>query len=245
MIRIAMWSVLCIAAVIAGMPAAVAQQAPDQPASPFAGVEDELSPHPELGPRLLDDLSPEAQTVWREKLIEQTRPVMPPVPQQIKQAAYDAMAAVSPWSMRDLFNWMAWKIKAKKGLSFDEVIEAMDLKANEVNFKKTGHSMIWKDVGAITGLPTTRIEVLHYCDALVGRKMLDISPEFAVFIPCRIAVYEDPRGEIWLMTMDWDIAWIRMAVHPDSQLDEELKQDAVRVWNAMESIMRAGASGEW
>lgn len=215
-------------------------QAPENPS-----VAEELTPNLELGPRLLSDISEEAQKIRRKQLLETTRPVMPPVPQAVKKSTYDAMLSVSGMSMRDLFNFMTAKKKVAEGVSFDDVIEAMDLKANEVNFKKVGHSMFWKDVGANSGLPTLRVEILHYCDALIGRKMLDYSPEFSIFIPCRITVMEDANGDIWLMTLDWDVSWLSMAWHPDSKLEEELKKDAIRIRDAMDEIMEAGATGEW
>ena len=211
----------------------------------FESVEDELSPHPELGPRWVDEISPEAREIRLKELLENSRRAMPPVPKEVKKQMYDFMAAMSPYSMREMFNFMTDKIKADEGVEFDDVIEAMEIKANAVNFKKTGHSEIWKDVGAITGQPTLRVEVLHFCDALVGRRMLDYSLEFSVFIPCRISVVEDANGDIWLMTLDWDVTWLGMAWHPDSQLSEQLKQDAIRLRDAMDQIMRAGAAGEF
>jgi uncharacterized protein (DUF302 family) len=154
--------------------------------------------------------------------------------------------------MRDLFNFMTAKLKADSELGFDDIVEAMELKANEVNFKKVGHNEFWKDVSAISGMPTLRIEILQFCDATVGRRMLDFSPEFSIFIPefsifipCRITVMEDANGDIWLMTMDWDVSWLARAWQPGSQLDPELVQDAIRIRDAMKQIMEAGASGDW
>ena len=208
-------------------------------------VEDELRPQSELGPRLLSDVSEEAQEILRKQLKESTHPVLPPVPAAMKKQMFDSMTAVSGMSMRELFNFMTSKKKVAEGITFDEVVESMEIKANDVNFKKVGHSQFWKDVSAISGLPTLRVEVLHFCDATVGRAMLDYSPEFVIFIPCRIAVLEDAEGDIWVMTLDWDVSWLAMAWHPDSKLEEGLKQEAIRLRDAMEEIMHAGATGEW
>jgi len=208
-------------------------------------VEEELKPNPKAGDRPMSVLSPEAQKILRERYMKDSARVMPPVPRETKKAMFDQMLAASPMSMRDLFNFMTAKRKAKKGLKFDEIIEAMDLKANDVNFKKVGHNKFWKDVSSITGLPVPRVEILQYCDAMVGRRMLDYSPEFVVFIPCRIAVYEDANGDIWLMTLDWDVSWLAQAWHPDTKLPPQLVEDAKRIRNAMDAIMNAGANGEW
>lgn len=208
-------------------------------------IEAELAPNYEVGPRLLQDLSEEAHEIRRQQLMRQTNRVMPPVPMQQKKQLFDQMVPMSGMSMRDLFNFMTFKLKADPELSFDDVIEAMELKANEVNFKKVGHNEFWRDVGAMSGLPTLRVEILQFCDAVVGRRMLDFSPEFSIFIPCRITVMEDATGEIWLMTMDWDVSWLARAWQPGSKLDPDLVKDAVRIRDSMTLIMQAGASGDW
>ena len=150
-----------------------------------------------------------------------------------------------PWSLRQVFSFMTHKVRAKKGLSFDEIVEAMDSRAVEENLKKSGHNMIWKEIEAKTGQPTPRIEILQYCDAMVARMVLDYSPEFSIFLPCRISVLEDAKGDIWLMTLDWDVSWLNFVWHPDSQLDQELKKSGQRIRDAMLSIVEAGATGDW
>lgn len=257
---------VCVFGIIAWMPLAAFPQQGQQPVTPASTsetktapaetpaaaeatkpqtVDEELQPRPELGDRSMDVLSPEADKILRERYMNESNRVMPPVPRVNKKAIFDQMMTTNPMSMRDLFNFMTAKKKAKKGLSFDDILEAMDLKANDVNFKKVGHNKFWKDVSSITGLPTPRVEVLQYCDAMVGRRMLNYSPEFVVFIPCRIAVYEDANGDIWLMTLDWDVSWLARAWHPDSKLPKELVEDAIRIRDAMNAIMDAGANGEW
>ena len=239
-LRSAPWCFLIL--ILFSTPAAFGQQASqDIPAH----IQEELTPKPELGPRLIDEVSEEAQAVRRQQLLASSRRPMPNIPREQTQHMFNAMASVSGMSMRELFNFMAHKVKVDEGITFDEVIESMEIKANEVNFKKVGHSMLWQDIGAISGLPTLRLEILHFCDAIVGRRMLDYTPEFSIFIPCRISVMEDATGEIWIMTLDWDVSWLSMAWHPESQLPEDLKQDARRIRDAMEAIMNAGATGDW
>ncbi len=208
-------------------------------------VEEELKPRPELGDRSIEVLSEQAQKVLRERYMANSNRVLPPVPVEQKKMWFQQMMSMSSMSMRDLFNMMTSKLKVDEGVAFDDVIESMDLKANDVNFKKVGHNKFWKDASATSGIPALRVEILQYCDATVGRRMLDFSPEFVVFIPCRIAVMEDANGDIWLMTLDWDVSWLAMAWHPDSKLTDQLKQDAARIRDAMQKIMQAGAKGEW
>ncbi len=171
--------------------------------------------------------------------------VSAPFPREMKNAMAQAGMASSPWSMRQMINFMSHKIKVKEGLTFEQVIEAMDSRAIDVNFKKVGFTHISKELTAKLGEHSPHIAILHYCDALVGRKIMDYSPEFSIFLPCRISLIQDGKGDLYLMTMDWDVTWLNYAWHPDSQLDAELKQDAVRIRDAMHSIMSAGANGDW
>jgi hypothetical protein len=81
------------------------------------------------------------------------------------------MAAMSPMSVRDFFNLMSYR-RAKPGLSVDDVIH-MDLKANSVNLKKTGHSNL--HVGANTAVDHAR----GRCTAMrLSGARCEYSPDF-------------------------------------------------------------------
>jgi uncharacterized protein (DUF302 family) len=122
---------------------------------------------------------------------------------EAKRNLYQSLMMLSPLSLRDMISIMADKMPVAEDVSFDDAIDSMKLRANEINFKFVGHSPLWKDITAITGEETPRVEIFNFCDAMVARKVLDYAPEFVVFIPCRIALIEDADGKIWVMTLDW------------------------------------------
>lgn len=156
-----------------------------------------------------------------------------------------SLMAMNPFSMQEMIAMMAVKYPAKEGLSFDDVIEAMKAKANEINFKYVGVNPLWKDVVAITGkTDTPRVEFYSFCDALIARDLLDLSLEFAIFLPCRIAVVEDAHKKIWVLTLDWDVRWLDSSKNPN-QISDSLRQKAIMVREAIDKIMRAGASGDF
>ncbi len=164
---------------------------------------------------------------------------------EAKRNFYQSMMMLSPLSLRDMLAIMADKMPVADDVSFDDAVDSMKLRANEINFKFVGHSPLWKDVAAITGEDTPRVEIFHFCDAMVARKILDYAPEFVVFIPCRIALLEDAQGKLWVMTLDWDVNWINLAQNPNSVLDEELRADAIRIREGMRYIMEGAASGDF
>jgi uncharacterized protein (DUF302 family) len=168
------------------------------------------------------------------------------VSDEAKRKFYQTMMMMSPLSMRDMIGVMARKRLVDVGVSFEDAIDSMKLRANEVNFKLVGHSPLWLDVRAITGDQNTpRVEIFQFCDAIVARKILDHVPEFVVFLPCRIALIEDADGRIWVMTLDWDVSWLDYAQNPNSQLDLELRQDARRIRDAIAYIMEGAATGDF
>ena len=62
------------------------------------------------------------------------------------------------------------------GVSFDEVVQSMMLRANQVNLKFVGSNLMWKDFQAVlgdTGAP--RVEVFNFCDIAVGRDLRAIA----------------------------------------------------------------------
>lgn len=156
-----------------------------------------------------------------------------------------SLMAMNPFSMQEMIAMMAVKYPAKEGLSFDDVVESMKTKANEINFKFVGVNPLWKDVVAISGkTDTPRVEFYSFCDAMIARELLDLSLEFAIFLPCRIAVVEDAHKKIWVLTLDWDVRWLDNSKNPN-QISAGLREKAIKVREAIDKIMKAGASGDF
>lgn len=163
---------------------------------------------------------------------------------EAKMNAAQTMMMMNPMSLRQMINLMVAKKKADAGISFDDIVESMKIRANKRNFKLVGHSPLSKDVAAISGnKDTPRVEIFSFCDAMVAREIVDAVPEFIAFLPCRIAVLEDAKKDIWLVTLDWDVRWLDTSNHPD-KLSPALREKAINVRDAIEDIMTAGAKGE-
>ena len=161
-----------------------------------------------------------------------------------RQTTTPAMAGVMQMDAREAMNHFAVKMQAKPGISFDEVVQSMMLRANQLNLKHVGSNLMWKEFQSVLGdTHAPRIEVFSFCDIALGRELLKVIPEIVVFLPCRIAVMEDADKKIWLLMMDWDITWLDLA-GKQTGLTPELRQGAIEIRNKMENMMRAGANGE-
>jgi uncharacterized protein (DUF302 family) len=158
--------------------------------------------------------------------------------------AMPMMANMMKLDAREAMNYFAVKYKAKAGLSFDDVVEALKLRANQLNFKFVGSNAMWKDIRAVLGDDTApRVEVFSFCDIAVGRQLLKLIPEMVVFLPCRIAVMEDANKNIWVLTMDWDVTWLDYA-GTTMGITPELRQSAQEIRVKMDNMMRAAANGD-
>ncbi len=169
----------------------------------------------------------------------------PSLPREQKVALMQAMMGLMPgMGIRDAMSFMSTKYKAKEGLSFDDVVQSMELRANSLNFKRVGHSPMWKDIQAVLGdTSAPRMEVFHYCDIAAGREVLKATPEAIAYLPCRIAIMEDADKAIWVITLDWDLAWLD-TVNNKMGINSELAKYAKDINGKMDNIMRAAAAGD-
>ena len=170
--------------------------------------------------------------------------VSPSISDEAKKNAFQSMMMLSPLSMRDMLSIITHKLPLEEGVTWDDAVDSMKSRATEVNFKFVGSSPLSKEIEALTDAPSPRIEIFRFCDALVARKILDYMPEFIVFLPCKIALIEDADGQIWIMTMDWDVSWLDFAQNPNSHLSKELRADAKHIRENIRYIMEGAASGD-
>lgn len=130
------------------------------------------------------------------------------------------------------------KLPLAKNVSMNDAVEAMKIRANTLNIKLVAELPLSKQIEAM-GEKSRRIEIYQFCDALTAKKMVDNDINFAAYLPCRIALVEDAKGQGWLVMMNLDM-FIQ-----NPKLDPSLKADAIAVRNTLNEIMQAGAAGAW
>lgn len=163
---------------------------------------------------------------------------------QMVQAVLPMMTGFMQMAMPDVMNFFAHKYKVKKGVTFDDVVESMKLSANKQNLKLVGENLMWKDFRAVLGdQDGPRMEVYSFCDIAVGRELLKVSPEFIVFLPCRIAVMEDANKEIWVLMLDWNPEWVA-GYKEKLGLPDPLWDGAIQIRKKLDNVMQAGANGD-
>ena len=132
------------------------------------------------------------------------------------------------------------KLQVKSGVSLDDAAESMRLRANAMNMKLVAELPLSSQVEAITGKPQRRMTIFQFCDAMTAKDLIELNIDFAIYMPCRIALIEDAKGQAWLVMMDIDVD----AVAREKRVPAELKKRIQDVRNTLISIMQAGAKGE-
>jgi len=135
---------------------------------------------------------------------------------------------------------MMWSRQVDEGLTPEDVVESLKSLATARNFLFVGESPFYKQVQAITGEEYRYVNFLSFCDARVGKKMLEYQDPYSGFMPCRIALVEDKKGRLWLFSMNLDLM-----IHGGKELPADLKKDAIRVRDIIKAMMDGAARGEF
>ena len=122
-------------------------------------------------------------------------------------------------------------------MTFDDAIESMRLRANQRNLKYVGVNQLGKEIEALSGKPSRRIEIFSFCDALVAQQMIEADPSMLAYMPCRIGMLEDEQHRIWLIAMLIDESFMQA-------LPPAARASAQHVTATLRDIMVAGARGD-
>ncbi len=152
-------------------------------------------------------------------------------------AAGTAHSDAKPMPVLDIDQTVV-KIPLAKGVSMDDAVESMKIRANKLNIKLVAEMPLSKQIEAM-GVKSRRIDIYQFCDPLTAKKMVEYDINFAAYLPCRITLVEDAKGQAWLVMMNLDM-FIQ-----DPKINGPLKDDAIRIRNTLTEIMQAGAKGDW
>lgn len=129
------------------------------------------------------------------------------------------------------------KKKVEEGISIEDAVASMKLRANILNIKLVAELPLSKQIKSM-GQTSQHISIYQFCDPLTAKKMVEYDINFAAYLPCRISVVEDKTGQVWLVMMNLDM------LLQSAKFNPELKKEATRVRNTLMEIMDAGISGD-
>jgi uncharacterized protein (DUF302 family) len=115
--------------------------------------------------------------------------------------------------MIELFTY---KIVSNK--SIEQITEKVPGACEEKKFALL-QTYVYHEIVASKGFPIERkVYIYEICQAKAAAAMLTDYPHFSIFMPCKIALYED-KGKVVISTMNMEI--MLKAVESDKELYEE------------------------
>ncbi len=122
--------------------------------------------------------------------------------------------------------------------AFETALEVMDEVASNHGLSMVDqktmprNGKLFKDGGLLT-------HIRSYCSPTIADKFLKHSGEFIGFMPCRVGIVENEKGEIWVYTMSMDLM-----INGGRPLSKELLELANEVRNGMYEMLEKGAALE-
>lgn len=97
-------------------------------------------------------------------------------------------------SKKNLLEMMTYNVKSTKEIS--EVISAVEPACEKYNFALL-HHYVYHEVVKDKGFPIKRkVYIYEVCQAKVAALVLTEEVQFAPFMPCRVAIYEDESNVV-------------------------------------------------
>lgn len=134
---------------------------------------------------------------------------------------------------------MVRKVKINPDVTTDEVIESMKSIATDANMVQVGDSRM-ADEYDHEGNRQRYIRILHYCSPNIAKTFIDYSVAYGAFMPCRILIVEDDKGDRWLVTMAMELM-----LFGGHTLPPEMMVKAKHVRDTMYKMMDFGAKGDF
>lgn len=137
-----------------------------------------------------------------------------------------------------------YEVAVKEGISYQEVIESLKSISEGMNFVNPANFPIGEHL-QLRGIDPHGIKEVHsFCNLSMGADIMLDHPEFLVFAPCRIAIYEklDANNKrqlfIGLARPTYDLKSIKNPT-------ERAKQSAQQLEDALISLIRKASVGDF
>ena len=134
---------------------------------------------------------------------------------------------------------MVRRVKINPEVSTEEVVESMKSIATDANMVQVGDSHMAEKFDA-SGKRQRYIRILHYCSPNIAKTFIDYSLAYGAFMPCRILIVEDEKGDRWLITMAMELM-----LFGGHTLPPEMMKKAEHVRDTMYKMMDLGAEGDF
>ncbi|MEQ1602426.1 MAG: DUF302 domain-containing protein [Methylophilaceae bacterium] len=94
-------------------------------------------------------------------------------------------------------NSAIYNVAVAPGVSYEDVIDSLKINAQGMNFVNSASFAIGEQLKLRELVHEEPLEVHAFCNLALGAEIMQDHPEFVVFAPCRIAIYQK-KGQLYL-----------------------------------------------
>lgn len=105
-------------------------------------------------------------------------------------AQYQTLVQVPPTMPAINYQSAIYEVAVQEGVSYNDVIDSLKSISQGQNFVNPANFPIGEHMQLVGQPPVGILEVRAFCNLGLGAEIMQDHPEFVVFAPCRIAVYE-------------------------------------------------------
>jgi len=159
--------------------------------------------------------------------------------EQADPAAVEVMSLLAQRTMQtDMASATVQRIYLHEGISLKTAITAMKERAKALDVRLVDSHRMRSAADADGELLYTHVEIFEFCDRALGSALLEYNPDFAAYMPCRVALVQDRDGRAWFVTLD-----LGLLIYGGREMDAAAKQFALQIKENLLDIMTAGATG--
>jgi uncharacterized protein (DUF302 family) len=132
------------------------------------------------------------------------------------------------------------RVKVDDDVTNEDVEEAMESIATEEGIRSVGMLPLSEMVELQTGEKQRFLKIYQYCAPRTAMTMIEHSDAFSAYLPCRLALIEDKKGQRWLYTLD-----MNAMIYGGVELPDYLLEKALDVQRVITRIQNGGAEGDF
>lgn len=137
-----------------------------------------------------------------------------------------------------------YEIPVQEGVTHEDVVDSLQSISEGMNFVNPANFMIGEHMLARDQSPQGVLEVRAFCNLSMGAEIMMDHPEFVVFAPCRVALYErqDATGNKQLyLGLDRPTFDLQSIKNPT----ERAKKAAIQLEEALMDIIDKASKGDF
>jgi uncharacterized protein (DUF302 family) len=122
----------------------------------------------------------------------------------------------------DAMQALVYQRSVAPGRDAGDVERSLESAAAELGLQSLGTLSVQREIQQRTGEVFPLLQVYLFCDPDLANDLIRHNPSMAAYLPCRVTLYEDARGGLWVMTPNLDLL-----LHGSRPLPISLQERAV------------------